>query len=64
MTFHIPAGFGGQADVYGSVGRVAEAILLYERTLTDCERVFGADHRATGMVRDNIAAARQRQTSR
>jgi hypothetical protein len=52
---------GDLASAYGSAGRVGEAIGLYEATLADCERVLGSDHPTTVIVRDNLAAARQRQ---
>jgi len=32
------------AGAYQSTGRLDEAIPLYERTLTDRERILGADH--------------------
>jgi hypothetical protein len=40
-----------------SAGRLGEAILLYERTLADSERVLGADHPDTLGSRNNLAGA-------
>ena len=39
------------------MGRAAEAIPLFERTLAGCERVLGPDHPDTLASRDNLAAA-------
>ena len=39
-----------------AAGRTAEAILLLERTLADCERVLGADHPNTKAARKDLAA--------
>ncbi len=49
------------AGAYESAGRLGEAIDLYEAALADCERILGPDHPTTVTVRDNLAAARQRQ---
>jgi hypothetical protein len=46
------------AAAYRAVGRAAEAIPLFERTLAGCERVLGPDHPDTLASRDNLAAAR------
>uniref|UniRef100_UPI0005933943 tetratricopeptide repeat protein n=1 Tax=Nocardia paucivorans TaxID=114259 RepID=UPI0005933943 len=51
------------ATAYHSAGRLTEAIELYERTLTAAEQILGPDHPDTAVVRDNLAAARRRQTS-
>jgi hypothetical protein len=42
------------AGAYESAGRLAEAIPLYEATLTEYERVLGPDHPNTRTVRDNL----------
>jgi hypothetical protein len=42
---------------YRAAGRTAEAILLLERTVADCERVLGADHPDTLTTRNNLAMA-------
>jgi tetratricopeptide (TPR) repeat protein len=44
------------AYAYRSVGRVDEAISLYERTLVDTERVLGSDHPNALTSRNNLAA--------
>jgi hypothetical protein len=43
------------AYAYRSAGRTAEAIPMYERTLADRERLLGADHPDTKVVRKNLA---------
>jgi tetratricopeptide (TPR) repeat protein len=43
------------ADAYQETGPTAEAIPLYERTLTDCERVLGPEHPDTLASRNNLA---------
>ncbi|WP_207386075.1 FxSxx-COOH system tetratricopeptide repeat protein [Protofrankia symbiont of Coriaria ruscifolia] len=45
------------AGAYQTAGRVAEAIGLYEQTLTDRLRVLGPHHPLVVTVRDNLAAA-------
>ena len=45
------------ADAYESVGRLEEAITLYEQVLTDSIRVLGEDHPATLASRSNLAGA-------
>jgi tetratricopeptide (TPR) repeat protein len=40
-----------------TAGRLAEATPLYERALTDCERILGAEHPDTLTSRDNLASA-------
>ena len=45
------------ADAYESVGRLEEAITLYEQVLTDSIRVLGEDHPATLASRSNLADA-------
>jgi hypothetical protein len=47
------------AAAHQAAGDLGQAILLYERTLADSERVLGADHPQTKIVRGNLAAARQ-----
>ena len=44
-----------RAMSYLAAGRPAKAILLYRRTLADCERVLGADHPDTRAARENLA---------
>uniref|UniRef100_UPI000AFFEC42 tetratricopeptide repeat protein n=1 Tax=Nocardia niwae TaxID=626084 RepID=UPI000AFFEC42 len=46
------------ASAYASAGRTAEAIPLYERTLTDSERILGPHHPDTLVTRDNLASLR------
>jgi hypothetical protein len=41
------------------VRRLDEAIALYERTLTDRERILGNDHPDTLTTRNNLKAALQ-----
>jgi hypothetical protein len=41
------------------VGRLDEAIPLFERTLADRERILGTDHLDTLATRNNLAAAYQ-----
>jgi hypothetical protein len=50
---------------YRDAGRTAEAIPLLERTLADSERLLGADHPNTKVVRENLAAlvAKPRRSS-
>ena len=45
------------AGAYRSVGRLGEAIALFERTLADFERVLGADHPDTLTARHHLAGA-------
>ena len=45
------------AHAYRSAGRLDEAIPLFERTLTDRERVLGPDHSDTRLFRKNLADA-------
>jgi len=40
------------------VGNLGRAILLYEHTLTDCDRVLGPDHPLTEQVRDSLSVLR------
>jgi hypothetical protein len=47
------------AYAYASAGDLGRAIPLLEQALADSERVLGADHPQTKMVRGNLAAARQ-----
>jgi hypothetical protein len=44
------------AMAYRDAGRSVEAIPLLERALADCERVLGANHPNTKVVRENLAA--------
>jgi hypothetical protein len=46
------------ARAYESVGRLAEAIALFESTLYDFERILGPDHPNTLTSRNNLARAR------
>ncbi|MGW0182928.1 tetratricopeptide repeat protein [Nocardia sp. NPDC003345] len=41
------------------MGRVAEAVTMYERNLADSERVLGSEHPQTVVFRDNLARARR-----
>ncbi|WP_250290101.1 tetratricopeptide repeat protein, partial [Frankia sp. CiP1_Cm_nod1] len=50
---------GNLAIAYQTAGRVAEAIGLYEQTLTDRLRVLGPDHPDTLASRHNLAVAYQ-----
>ncbi|MGW5317830.1 tetratricopeptide repeat protein, partial [Nocardia thailandica] len=43
------------AGAYESAGRLAEAITLYEQTLSDSERLLGPDHPDTLTSRNNLA---------
>ena len=43
--------------MYFQVGRLAEAITLYEETVSGCERVLRSDHPDTAITRDNLVAA-------
>ncbi|MGW4371788.1 tetratricopeptide repeat protein [Nocardia takedensis] len=45
------------ASVYRAVGRLAEAIDLYERIVSDSARVLGVDHATTLTSRNNLAHA-------
>ena len=45
------------AGAYKSVGRLAEAIELYEQVLADRVRVLGPDHPDTLNTRDDLAGA-------
>jgi len=47
------------ANAYQAAGRLVEAIALHERTLTDYERILGADHPDTLASRHNLASAYQ-----
>jgi hypothetical protein len=44
------------AMAYQDAGRTAEAVPLLERTLADYERLLGAEHPNTKVVRGNLAA--------
>jgi tetratricopeptide (TPR) repeat protein len=45
------------ATAYRAVGRFADALPLYERTLADRERLLGPDHPSTLTSRSNLAGA-------
>ena len=47
----------GLACAYESVGRLTEAITLYEQVLTDSIRILGEDHPDTLASRNNLAGA-------
>ena len=47
----------GLAGVYWAVGRLGEAIPLYEQVLADRVRILGADHPDTLTSRNNLAGA-------
>ena len=47
------------ASAYRDVGRVNEAIMLFEQALAGRERVLGADHPHTVTTRNNLALAYQ-----
>jgi tetratricopeptide repeat protein len=44
------------AHAYHTVGRMAEAQAMFERTLADCERALGPDHPLTHTARENLDA--------
>lgn len=44
------------AMTYLAAGRPAKAIPLYKRTLADCERMLGANHPDTKVVRQDLFA--------
>ena len=45
------------ASAYQAAGRINEAVLLFERTLADCERALGPDHPDTLASRGGLASA-------
>ncbi|MFD7025227.1 tetratricopeptide repeat protein [Promicromonospora sukumoe] len=45
------------ASAHNSAGDVRRAVLSFEQTLTDCERVLGPDHPNTLTSRNNLAHA-------
>jgi len=47
------------ANAHQDAGRTAEAITLHEQDLADQERVLGADHPDTSLLRSNLALAYQ-----
>ena len=47
----------GLAGVYWAVGRLGEAITLFEEVAADCARVLGPDHPQTLASRNNLAGA-------
>ncbi|WP_275423721.1 tetratricopeptide repeat protein [Virgisporangium ochraceum] len=47
------------AYAYQAVGRLEEAIDLYETALAVCQRVLGDKHSLTSAIRANLNAARQ-----
>jgi len=47
------------AGAYRAVGRLEEAITLYEQVTKDCARILGEDHPLTKTVRKNLEAAQQ-----
>ena len=51
--------WGRKANLLRSAGRSAEALPVYERTLTDRERILGADRPSTLSSRNNLAGCLQ-----
>jgi hypothetical protein len=51
------------ADFYQRVGRVSEALAIYEPLLADKERILGAQHPRTLAVRHSLADARAGRAS-
>jgi tetratricopeptide (TPR) repeat protein len=45
------------ANAYEAVGRIDEAIALFERNLADLERILDPDHPEAGLARINLADA-------
>ena len=45
------------ALAYQAIGRLAEAVPLFEATVTDCERLLGPDHPDTLVSRHALALA-------
>ena len=41
------------------MGRLPEAVAVFQRTLDDCEHCLGPDHQMTQTVRGNLDAATQ-----
>ena len=54
-----PTSSNNLAGAYRLAGRLTEAIPLYERTLTDRERLLGPDHPDTLTSQDGLAGAYQ-----
>ena len=52
------------AHAYQSAGDVTRAIPLYEATLSDSERVLGADHPLTMQVGKNLDVAQRGRRGR
>ncbi len=48
---------GNLAFAYRSAGRMAEAVLLHEKVLSDCDRVLGPTHATSLTARNNLAAS-------
>jgi hypothetical protein len=61
LITHYPLRTGNSlASTYLAAGRLAQAILLCERTLAFCIRVLGDDHALTGNVCRNLNMAQER----
>ena len=45
------------ASAYHAVGRLTDAIAVFEHTLADCERFLPPGHPLTQAIRENLAAA-------
>ena len=58
MTRRLRVSRNNLAYAYQEAGRPDDAIPLYDRTLTTCERVLGDKHPLTQNVRDNLRRAR------
>jgi len=52
------------AVTYQAAGDLRRAIALFEQALAARQRVLGADHAKTKIVRANLAAARQQPPQR
>lgn len=48
------------AVAYYSVGRLAEAINVWEELLPDCRRLLGPEHPLTKLVQKNLEAAKRK----
>jgi hypothetical protein len=45
------------ATAYYSAGGLADAVIVLERALADCEHFLGPNHRMTNTVRENLRGA-------
>jgi hypothetical protein len=46
------------ASAYHAMGRLTEAITVFEHTLAECEQYLPAGHPMTQTIRENLEAAR------